>query len=287
MSLILEALKKSEQQRQQKHAGQQPVRKRTLSIGGTGQGQRSAYWLLVGLVALLFLAAGWFFSHMKGLSQQPPPTVQAAPPSNNASPSEVPGPVSGTVGTSQPLPQAPVQDSGQGVSQPALQSPTQTPVPVPAQAISQKALSVEPAPVPREFVETPAPVRATPSFPAKTAKKNRVAAVQPTQPPAVETAADVSPQQPPASTAAPTATGPNGIPFYQDLSEELRARMPSLSMSMHFFARDPDRRLVRINGRLMRQGDWLDDNLQLVEITGDGATLDFLGKAFALSSSRR
>lgn len=77
------------------------------------------------------------------------------------------------------------------------------------------------------------------------------------------------------------------IPLYQELSEELRDRMPPMSMSMHFYNKDPDRRLLRINDLLLHEGDWVDRDLQLVEITGTGATLDFLGKSFEMRSARR
>jgi hypothetical protein len=75
------------------------------------------------------------------------------------------------------------------------------------------------------------------------------------------------------------------IPLYQDLSKGLRDRMPP--MSMHFYNKDRDRRLVRINDLLLHEGDWVDRDLQLVEITATSATLDFLGKSFEMRSTRR
>jgi hypothetical protein len=56
---------------------------------------------------------------------------------------------------------------------------------------------------------------------------------------------------------------------------------------MHFYAKDPDRRLVRISGRLLHQGDWLSDDLQLVEITPNGVALDYLGESFVMIRSSR
>jgi general secretion pathway protein B len=77
------------------------------------------------------------------------------------------------------------------------------------------------------------------------------------------------------------------ISLYQDLSKGLRDRMPPMSMSMHFYNKSPERRLVRINDRLLHEGDWADRDLQLVEITVSGATLEFLGKSFEMRSARR
>ena len=77
------------------------------------------------------------------------------------------------------------------------------------------------------------------------------------------------------------------LPLYNDLSRELRAQMPILDMSMHFYTPEPGRRMVRINDHLLHEGNWVDSNLQLVEITTTGAILDFLGKSFELRRARR
>ena len=58
-------------------------------------------------------------------------------------------------------------------------------------------------------------------------------------------------------------------------------------MSMHFYNKGPHRRLVRINDLLLQEGHWVDRDLQLVEITATGATLDFLGKPFEMRIARR
>lgn len=77
------------------------------------------------------------------------------------------------------------------------------------------------------------------------------------------------------------------LPLYLDMSWELRDRIPRLTMSMHFYTTNPDRRLVRINNYLLHEGDWVNPDLQVVEITPTGATLDFLGKFFEMRSPSR
>ena len=77
------------------------------------------------------------------------------------------------------------------------------------------------------------------------------------------------------------------LPLYSELPGGLRGRMPAINMNMHFYNKEPNRRLVRINDLLLHEGDWVARDLQLVEISGDGATLDFLGKTFILPRNRR
>lgn len=72
------------------------------------------------------------------------------------------------------------------------------------------------------------------------------------------------------------------LPLYTDLSIGLRERMPRLEMSMHFYTPASERRLVRINNRLLREGDWVSGEVEIVEITPTGVILDFLGKDFKL-----
>ena len=268
MSLILEALKKSEQQRQQQHSKQQQVRKRTLSLSSTRSGSRSYYLLLAGLVSLVFLSAGWFYSNMQVIVQESPDvTLTPSPPP----------------AVSQPEPAEPAGKPSESpnVASQALKEP---------QAPPQAMLAVEPAPVPREFVDT----EDTLPRPAATAlvrtapRKSRGPVTQPRQAEVMAPAA-VQPNEQPVTSApqSPSVAADDRMPLYQDLSEELRARMPDLKMSMHFYAKDPDRRLVRISGRLLHQGDWLSDDLQLVEITPNGVAFDYLGKSFVMIRSSR
>jgi general secretion pathway protein B len=85
----------------------------------------------------------------------------------------------------------------------------------------------------------------------------------------------------------PEARSRENLPLYLDLPKELRDRIPRLAMSMHYYSSDPGRRLVRINDRLLHEGDWLSSELHVVEITATGAILDFQGKSFVMRSPIR
>ncbi|MDT8441336.1 MAG: general secretion pathway protein GspB [Desulfuromonadales bacterium] len=213
MSLILEALKKSEQQRQQQTGVTPTVRKRTLALT-VEQRRRSLPLILAGALGLTLLAAGLL------IGRPDTPAVEQAVVANRP---EVPQPV------------APRELTPEPASVSAVEPPV-----------------TEAAPVPQPLGGMPA---------------------------------EGEPTEPAQRLARPTATPAtialaSDLPLYQNLSSELRSRMPRLEMSMHFHAASPQRRLVRINNQLAREGDWLTDDLQLVEITVDGAILDYLGTLF-------
>lgn len=59
-----------------------------------------------------------------------------------------------------------------------------------------------------------------------------------------------------------------------DLPTEVRRRLPALQMALHAYnAADADASLVQINGRLVREGAQIAENLTVEEITPDGAIL--------------
>jgi len=259
MSFILEALKKSEQQRQEQNASPQQLRKRTLSLQARRSERRLLPWLVAGLVPLVLLGGWWFY---RATGPLPVPTP------------EVPKTASIPAATS------PVKEPEPAVTTPA---PLESTPPQPAAA-------AEPAPVPSVYVAAP-PVK------AKVAVEQRhEPAEQPQRIDALPVTEVTKTDEPVAATVEATAAQSidpppearaGQMPRYSDLSSGLRQRMPALAMSMHFYNNDPDRRLVRINDRLLREGDWVGSDLELVEITPTGVILDFLGKTFELPGSNR
>ena len=239
MSFILEALKKSEQQRQQKNTPPQEVRQRTLSLTAQ-RSSRSLYYKMAaaGFLPLLLLSGWWLYGEMK-------PNPEMSPRENS---------------TTQALP--------------ALAQPRPP----------------ELAPVPRDIVATP--LSLAEDFPTGNSTVPAAKNYEPvSRPPQVESPTPRERQKPTEPLISvgnePREVHPdNRIPLYLDLGKELRDRMPRLTMSMHYHSSDPGRRLVRINDRLLHEGDWLSEELQLVEITPTGAIFDFSGKAFAMRGPR-
>jgi general secretion pathway protein B len=67
-----------------------------------------------------------------------------------------------------------------------------------------------------------------------------------------------------------------------EIPAALRERMSELSMSLHFYAEEPARRMVRIDNRIVREGQALSEDLVLEEITPGGAIFSFAGERFSV-----
>lgn len=86
------------------------------------------------------------------------------------------------------------------------------------------------------------------------------------------------------AAVAPTATAPTARsqPAVSQIPAALRERLPNLSMSLHFYAEEPARRMVRIDNRIVREGQALAEQLVLEEITPTGAIFSFAGERFSV-----
>lgn len=257
MSFILEALKKSEQQRQQQDTSPQKVRKRTLSLS-SHRSARWPYWLVAGSLSLAILSGWWLY-------RQSEPTPEPSSMLNR--------PLSASVVLSPPE-----------VVEPKVAPPASVP--------RLPAAAAAPAPVPRDVVSYP------PVLSSKASAKSYEPAAKPRRMDASTAKQTIKVDEQVATVvinqsqsqnidAMPSEPMSVQLPRYLDLSRELNDLMPRLTMSMHFYTTTPGQRLVRINNRLLHEGDWLGSDLQIVEITATGANLDFLGKLFEMRSPRR
>ncbi|MCK4509244.1 MAG: general secretion pathway protein GspB [Desulfuromonadales bacterium] len=258
MSFILEALKKSEQQRQQKNTSPPKVRKRTLATPPLRQG-RSPYWFVAIALSLVLLCSWWFFDKPEPVLEQSHAVSQS-------------------------------KESSASRSQAAAVEPVVMPTPVVSVPQSSVAV-VEPVPVSRDVVSTPpVPVNTTMknNTPVAQSKRTEVSTAEGV-PTSDERIATVIVKQPkPRAIGQPSLKStPVKLPLYLDLSRSLREQMPRLAMSMHYYITDPARRMVRINNLLLHEGDWVSDDLQVVAISRTGVTLDFLGKLFEMRSASR
>jgi general secretion pathway protein B len=68
-----------------------------------------------------------------------------------------------------------------------------------------------------------------------------------------------------------------------DLPPSVQRQIPNLSFSTHIYASDAAWRMVGINGKSRREGDNIDENLVLLEITEQGIVLGFEEHSFAVS----
>ena len=260
MSFILEALKKSEEQRQQQNASPQKVRKRTLSLQASHA--RRPYWLLA-FPVLVLLGSGiwWIYNGME----------------------EPSGGMAATADLATVEPPATVE--------PIVAPTAVMTAPEPPPVAAKPVVMAEPAPVPyASYVESkPLPrVETKASADASASRvRNTGSPEQPVADAKLSPATGAEPRVAFLSREEPVLPPVADLPTYQELSRELRERLPRLAMSMHFYNSDPNRRLVRINDQLLREGSWVAKDLQIVEITPTGVSLDYLGTGFELRGSER
>lgn len=142
--------------------------------------------------------------------------------------------------------------------------------------------AVEPAaPVPaaiRQVIPAPPP----PSPPP-------VAAV--TDPAGIEVTAPVparvAPPPDPAPVKHPPAPAPEDAILYAwaDLPSHVRRSLPQLEVSLHYFTQNPTARMVRINGRILREGGEVPGGVRIEEIQRSGILCSAQGVRFLLPAT--
>ncbi len=88
-----------------------------------------------------------------------------------------------------------------------------------------------------------------------------------------------------AGQGAQTAAA-SSYPPLAELPAGVRASLPSLDLQLHFYSPTPERRLVRLNGVNLRQGDRGPNGLTVEEIVPNGIHLSHGGVRFLLPTGR-
>ncbi|MGA8278487.1 MAG: general secretion pathway protein GspB [Rhodanobacteraceae bacterium] len=301
MSLILEALKKSEQQRR---LGEVPHLGTPMSAR-----RRPGNWLPILAMAIVVAIAlgGWLVLRPhRGASEHivagdtvaPRPHGATGAPVRSAEPSDRTAASAGkrAAGRRLPVGKRPFDNkpstSASGLGTAPGRAPTREATGAagapPAKAVAAappakpvggaKGKSAPPRPAQRQ---TPPPVR--------TAAKAPVQPV-PAQPAAVASApANAKPVGHAKPHAPPTTSAPKATqwPMVWELPLKTRTALPKLSMIMHVYSPDPAKRFIVLNGDRHVEGDDINDDLSLVEIRPDGAVLDYKGQRFLLPRNGR
>jgi general secretion pathway protein B len=74
----------------------------------------------------------------------------------------------------------------------------------------------------------------------------------------------------------------SGVPLYQDVSATPGTQIPQLRLDLHVFAARPQDRFVMINMHKLREGDALPEGVRVDSITPEGAILSYNGSKFLL-----
>ncbi len=254
MSLILEALRKSEAERQ---IGRAPGLLTPMPVLRSSRRRHGWRWatLLGALLLAAALGAAWWLGRSGAQ-----PAADDRPPDASAR---------ATAG-----------------------EPHEAPATTPAAAPPMVATAAPAAPAPREALPAAGPVdhpsdpdfasteRESLPMPPADATRPRPVAVPPVAPPAASAAATASPS-PAAADVAPVPVD-EWLPPLRTLTEAERGGLPPLRMSMHVYNEDPARRFVLVDGRRRVEGDVLGEGVRIERIRRDGAVLELRGRRVLL-----
>lgn len=282
MSLILEALKKSERQRR---LGEMP------NLGTpvlAARRRRSLLPWLAGAIVVALAVGAW---------------LRFAPPAETTTPARVDAAVNAPAGATPaqtPAGTAPARPA------PAAPAPVAAAPAKPAATDARRNLrlpadddrpgSVAELPVSPLVAGPRKPPATTPAAPAPTAPAAKpvapkTAATPPPAKPAATVAAD-KPKAPPATAtdavvakAKPAQPAPRkpavpALPSIWEMPYAVRKDLPALALTMHVYSSVPAERFVVVEGERHVEGDDLGDGVTLREIRSDGIVLDFKGKRF-------
>ena len=282
MSLILEALKKSEQQRR---LGEAPT------FGSPVVTTRRRRNFLPVLAILIVIAAGvaWWLSRR---AAQPPP---AAPVATEATTPAAQSPLAGQVQVRPPaspaagnrtapraIPKADPDNKRLGVLGNATHA---TPAPSTATKPAATDAAVMPAPDKSAGLRAPTPPVAAPpktdaSVPASMPQKSDGAAAAAPKSETAGSAPAAESKGAPAASADKTAAAGSALPTIWELPYSVRKDLPAIDLSMHVYSADPKQRFVVLKGDRHTEGDEVGQDLVLKEIRQDGVVLDYKGQRF-------
>jgi len=75
----------------------------------------------------------------------------------------------------------------------------------------------------------------------------------------------------------------NAVPI-KDLPAHLRAQIPDISYSSHVYSSKPKNRSVRLNNRDLREGSWLSDDVEVLEILQNEVIMRVGAQSFSLQA---
>ena len=242
MSYILEALRKSDLQRQR---GTAPT---LLAVQEPAPERPRPGLVVYGLLAAVLLGAGIVIGWLRPWQTEPPTPAR-------------PEPVA-----AKPLDSAPLQSTRE-----PLQS-TREPEPFETASQPKAEVKLQNA-TPPKLKRTPKPELSARAQPAINGLPREAAAGAP------GTSAAPSPEQP-VDTAADDAASEQTVLSMAELPSSVRAELPAMTISVHAYSGDPAGRLLGVGNRILREGDFLAPGVKLVEITPEGIVLDYKGFRF-------
>ncbi|MEJ2698154.1 MAG: general secretion pathway protein GspB [Desulfuromonadales bacterium] len=254
MSFILDALKKAEQKRRE---GSIPDLQ-TMHVPEPGHPGKRSLWLVV--VTVVLVVNGGLLAWL--VFKSPDAGREKA-----ASLSPAPAPIS----TEKESPKTAVQVSPAATSHNLTSPEAKKTLPPAASSAGNDELVVASA------ASREAPPKAIPST-----KPEAVGNGAPAQSTVKKEKRTDTDRPVAASSATAGSPLPNGHRVYElnELPEEIRQGVPVLTLSLHFYTPRAEARMVRINGRNLREGDAVSGGVRVDEITPEGVIFKLQGLRF-------
>jgi general secretion pathway protein B len=260
MSLILDALRKSEAERRRGQAPDLYAELPPLVPRAAARRPAWPWWLAGGLAVLATL---WMLRDVQSLAgATTAPTADAAAPIAAPAPETAPASIPAQRPAAMPAAVAPAMPATTAVIAPIA------PNPAPAPAV----------PEPVATAATPAAITTAEPSPAPPAPASDPILVPPQPSPAQVASASPTPATAPLPASTPTAPAPLRL---ADLSAGEREQLPALKISMHMWGPTPDQRFAIIDGARVGQGDRVGDAV-VEEIGADSVVLSWHGQRLAL-----
>jgi len=283
MSLLLDALKKSEAQRRRGKVPALDLSARPDSGDTRRQGSRWRRALFAGLVLGLVLVAAlpWLWPEIEGLIDRPAAagaeadglSENAAAASSPARRGDAPAARSGSSATDRT--EATPAQTRRATSAPSPGSRRVEPAPVAGAAVARRVAEAGSRQPEAEAVDLqtqgPASQDRAESRPATRDQQSEAAAQR-------RQAQSASTSQQAEKGGAPEAPEPETRENFirpWELPQAARAEFPDLDLSVHFYAETPANRFVLINGERYREGQQVETGIMLAEIRRRGAVVEF------------
>ena len=248
MSFILDALKKSETDRQRQSG---PA---LFEVRVAPPRSRLPRWAIA-IALLLVLNLGvvlWMLLRHQTRANVPPAATAGAPAPSTvpAAPASLPPPAPATAAPPPAASAPPVPVVGASAAVPASASPPALTNPPPAPPVPPVAAAASPA-----------------------------TGAEPTNP------EDYAPAEEPAAPGLGSHVRrgtASGVPLYEEIASAPGTRLPQLRLDLHVFAGRPEERFVMVNMHKLREGDSLPEGVHLDSITPEGAVMSYQGTKFLL-----
>ena len=265
MSYILEALRRAESERERKRGGVPGLHAQPVPIPSPdelGERRGNAWaWVAGALTVGVLLLILWRWWSVEPLVDES--MLARAPVGGNVSQGGADAPAAASTAPAAPAP---------------------APTPARAEPAPQAAPAPAPAPTPKAAASGAAPDKPPRSSKPATPPRSTATAAAPRQPAPVPPQGSAQGPTPaaPAPQAAMPAPAPERLRTMAELPDDVRRSVPQLAFGGSVYSDTPAQRMVIFNGQVMREGDAVNDELQIEQIRPRSAVMRVRGQRFEM-----